>query len=269
MSEPPLTLQGSIARIVITLRGAEADMPTLEALARLAAFAQAELQGFFVEDDALFRAAALPVAKAFSRAGAPQPLDPAALSQALARESALAQRTLSRLAEQAGVRWTFRTIRGVFATEVKAAAAEADLVALGVARRKTTLPLPEGRGRRAATVSGNDRPLAVVYTRSAAAQRALRLAVHLAETLKRRLVVLVLARTEGAAQALRARAEAEIAPLKAAYGRLIDPDVAALAAKAREVRPVLLIIEAGPAALDPEAVRVLNDELDTPSLLVR
>lgn len=259
------------SRIAIAFASESVDVIALETVMRLAATLQAEITGLFVEDINLIRLASLPVSRALSRSGVPQALDVAEMERQLQAQAETVRHTMSAIAERAGVPWSFEVARGSLASEIVRAAAEGDLVALGITRRlllAETLEL--SAGRRPREVSDRQaRPIVTVFTGSPAAERALKLALSLSETMERPLVVFLVAKDDAAADKLRQSANTLLAPRKVRFRRLIDPTVAALRDAADAEHAALLLVEQGAATLDPAAVRLLNDELRCPSLIVR
>ncbi len=253
----------SVQRLVVAFTAQGADPAALETLARLAASLHVEIEGLFVEDINLLRLAALPVARALSPSGTPMRLDVAEMERQLLAQAEAARRQIEALAARAGVRWHFAVARGQLAAEIMAAAGGVDMLALGLARRRFGARLPEPR-RRLQT-----HPIAVVYSGSDAGKRALTLARLLARDLARPLFVLILAHDEKSAAALREEATAFLGGTPARFRHLVDPTVRALRDAAEAEAPAFLLIEQGSAVIDAEAVRMLNDELSCPSLIVR
>lgn len=193
-------------RILVALDASKESLAALEAAAQLAARLHAELAGLFIEDADLLNLAGLPFSREaplLSRAG--RLLDLERLEQELKSKAAIARQALARRAESLHLQWSFRTARGRVDAELLAAAAEADLIAVG----KSTRPLTGDvrLGRRARTVAAQsarsmlfaspagcsgDAPLAAVYDGSTRSARALSLATRLAEREGRRLLVFVL-----------------------------------------------------------------------------
>jgi nucleotide-binding universal stress UspA family protein len=181
-----------VERILVALQPSPQSGAAMRAAAQLAAQLQAELHGLFVEDDNLYRLCNLPFSQEFGLlSGAARPLD----SQAVARQMrALAMSLRQRLAQVADamqVRWSFQVARGQVADELLAAAEHALLITLGP-RRVALGSLPGAvsqavvqRSARPVVVLDNTgqlaRPFTVVYTGYPSAERALDLAVRLAQ----------------------------------------------------------------------------------------
>ena len=190
---PEALVETTIKRILVALDASTHSLAALEAAAQLAAALQAEIQGLFVEDDDLMRAAALPFTREVRPLShAPRTFDHASMRRTFRAQAGQARRALEAVAIAAGVDFSFRVSQGQVALELLSAAAEADLLTLGQAsiarcsRRKL--------GTTARTVVSQasgpvlllrrglhlDLPVAAVYDGSEQAERALHLAYQLA-----------------------------------------------------------------------------------------
>jgi nucleotide-binding universal stress UspA family protein len=180
------------AHILVALQPSPQSSAAMRAAAQLAAQLQAELHGLFVEDDNLYRLCSLPFAPDVGvLSGESRQLD----SQAVARQMrALAmslRQRLGQVADAMQVRWSFQVARGQVADELLAAAEDALLITLGP-RRVALGALPGAvsqaivqRSARPVVILDNAgrlaRPFTVVYTGHPSAERALDLAVRLAQ----------------------------------------------------------------------------------------
>ena len=119
----------SVRRILMALDGAKSGSANLDVAVDLAMRFRAELVGLFVEDTDLLSLAALPFsAQVNLSTAAAHPLDHDDLERAFAARAIAARRGLSDAAARRQVKWSFRTVRGRAASELSAAAADADLV---------------------------------------------------------------------------------------------------------------------------------------------
>lgn len=170
-----------IRRMLVAFGASASELAGIEAAARLAARAEAELSAMLVEDEVLFRVAALPIARVVGPlAPEGQPIDAASMNRALSAFTAQARSSIARSAAQAGVPWSFRVVRGRMQAEVLAAAAPDDLVVvqsgdagLAVASGAPCSVLLLGAAARQAHAA------LVVYGRAGAADRALAAAAQL------------------------------------------------------------------------------------------
>jgi len=121
-----------INKILVALDASPHSLAALRAAADLAARMDAELIGLFVEDIALLRLAEVSCAREvlyFTDTGVP--LTRASMESKLRAQSEQVRKPLKEAAQRAKVAWSFRRVRGKVASEVSAAAAGADLLALG------------------------------------------------------------------------------------------------------------------------------------------
>jgi hypothetical protein len=132
----------TLRRIVVGLDAGPRDRTTLEAAARLAERMQAELVGLFVEDIDLLHLAGLPFAREVGYPSAAlRELDVAAMERALRATAQEVRRTLAAIAGRTPLSWSFRVARGAVPTELRAAAAEGDIVVTCALRVKLRAPL--------------------------------------------------------------------------------------------------------------------------------
>ena len=118
-----------VRRILVALDSGTNVPAGLDVAVELANRLRAELQGLYVEDDDLFRLAALPFSTQVNLStGSRQPLEAAALEQQMNRLAGSARRRMAAAAERGHVPWTFRTVRGRIAHEIATAAETVDLV---------------------------------------------------------------------------------------------------------------------------------------------
>jgi nucleotide-binding universal stress UspA family protein len=122
----------AIRRILVALDASPDSLAALDAAARLAAKMNAELQGLFVEDQALLRLAEIPLAREmayFSAAGVP--LSRESVERKFRAQSAQIRAAVTGAAERAHVTCSFRSVRGQVKIEVSTAASDVDLLVLG------------------------------------------------------------------------------------------------------------------------------------------
>jgi nucleotide-binding universal stress UspA family protein len=121
----------AIRRILVALDASPHSLKALETAVEFAARMQAELAGLFVEDIELLRLAESPYASEILYPSATiAPLHRAGMESKLRAHSEQARKALAAAADRARVSWSFRTARGDVTSEVLAAAAEADLLAM-------------------------------------------------------------------------------------------------------------------------------------------
>jgi nucleotide-binding universal stress UspA family protein len=247
----------TIRRILVAIDASSNSMTAVESAAGLAARWGAELLGLFVEDSELFEMASSPYARRILYPSAEQaPVDRAAVESELKAQSEHARKALASAAEQSRVPWSFRIVRGNVATEVLAAADEADLLAMG----RTGWPFGK-QGRIGSTVleiiaatspvlllSEERLPeharLVVCYDGSGAARCRLIAAARLARTGIGGLTVFLSAKDEQTTDEMKREVAALLAAgdIEIRY-RQIDPlDEASLLTALREEKPGMLVL---------------------------
>lgn len=281
--DPPLL---ALRRILVALDASRSSLAALDAAVELAASMEAELQGIFVEDSDLFRAAdspfALELPYPYNRSA---PLSRSSMEINVRSQAETARSALAGAASKARVPWTFRSVRGHVTPELLAAAeaAEADLLAMG----KLGWKLGDLLGSTARELAECQVPIlllsekglprtrhAVVYFDggSDGCRRALQFASELAAPDSGSLTILLPAASPDEARRLRARAHDMITgldDLKIRY-RQVDPsDPSALVTMLRQIPNAILILGgAQPPETLPMLQRVLL-ETSVPVLLVR
>jgi nucleotide-binding universal stress UspA family protein len=122
----------TVQRILVALDDSPQSRAALYEAAKLAARLHADLDGVFVLDTELLRLGELPIAcETEMISSTRRSIDTRTMERALQRQAQRLQASLAQTARQHQVRSTFRLSRGNVATEVLAAAAGADLLALG------------------------------------------------------------------------------------------------------------------------------------------
>ncbi|NLG64734.1 MAG: universal stress protein [Actinobacteria bacterium] len=177
-------------RIVVALDASPHSVVALEAAAELAMLLDAELEGLFVEDIDLFRLCGLPFGhEVGSYTAEVRRVDHAAMERQLRALAAAMRETMERIALRTPIRWSFRVSRGCVVDELMCAAQGAAVISVGRTGRArgrgmgSTARALAGRAPRPLLIAGEGRglefPLAVLFTGTPAAERALRLALRL------------------------------------------------------------------------------------------
>ncbi len=283
MNGPPNDIL--IRRILVALDASAHSLAALEAAAFLAGRLDAELTGLFVTDRAVLRAAALPFTRVIDPLScAPRPFESAGVRRQFRILAERARRMFEAVAARAETTATFRVVEGDVAAEVLAAAAEADLLALGqsgpteASRRKlgataravlARVGVPVLVLRRGVRL---DRPVLVLYDASPAAERALRLAAFLARQDADSPLVVLVTGPDAATIFERQRALIERygeGPPELHFRPLPDLSPARVALVTREERAGLLVGPAEAEALRADGLPTLLAAADCPILLVR
>lgn len=239
-----------IRRILLALDSSVPNPAALEEAARLARRLRAELNAVFVEDVNLLHLAQSPFARHFNLLSrAVEVVDTARMEARLQAQAIERRRAVEAVARRAGVRWSFRIVRGRVAEAVIAAAADQDLLLVGWATRQTEpdymtrISLRRARGQQPSTVRAIaigaqrpvlllregqilGRPVAVVFDGSAGAQRALGTAAMLAGLGREKLVVLIVGEDSLAELAAAVLSDTPVADVE--YHALRTPSVSAI-----------------------------------------
>lgn len=123
-----------IERVIIQLDAASETREAIDTAARLAALAQAPLQGIFVEDEDLLGLANLPFARHVTLGTGTERLIPEHVERQLRVVAERARRDLDTAAERHGVAWSFEIVRGS-SERALAGASERDLIVAGALTR--------------------------------------------------------------------------------------------------------------------------------------
>ena len=121
-----------IRRILIALDASPASQAALDLAADLAVRYQAELIGIYVEDINLLHSADIPFTQEVGTYSAsPRKIDSSEIAREMRAHARRVERLLSSIAQQANLRWSFRSTRGLIHSELMAAATGTDLIILG------------------------------------------------------------------------------------------------------------------------------------------
>jgi nucleotide-binding universal stress UspA family protein len=189
--------------IVAAIDASPQSLCALQAAAEVAALLGVDLHGIFVEDINLLHMCGLPfTCEVGSFTAGTRRLDNIGIERQLRALEATIRQAMERIGERLRIHWTFEVRRGLVVDELLAAAEAASLLSLGRAagrQHRTALGVTAQSivraARRPVLVLGEHGglryPLVVLYTGSEAADRALRLALSLAERRQRGMVVLI------------------------------------------------------------------------------
>lgn len=273
-----------IDRIVVALDSSPASQAALEAAVELALGFKARLVGLFVEDINLVRLAEISFTQEVGLfSGASRRLEVQYIERQFRSQARQARQALERLAHNTDLEWTFQVVRGNIATELLAAASEADLIILGKVGWS-----PLGRKRLGSTVRAVlsegaqltlvlqhgirlGMPVLLVYDGSVAAQKGLVIATEFVEDEQRQVTVLVLGEDGEATQSYEQEAMAWLKSrgIEADYLRQVGLDAEKVAHTVQEVGCHLLILPGDESLLNVPSLMVLLEELECPALLVR
>lgn len=271
----------TIRRILVALDASVHSLAAVEAAVELAARLEAELLGLFVEDIELLRLAESPYARELLYPSAKEaPLSRATMESRLRAQSEQARKALAAAAERSQVPWSFRIVRGHVTSEILAAAAEADLLAMGkigwsfgVRMGSTALEIVTS-AIPVLLVSEQGLPpdvkLVVYYDGSTVAQRSLLAAAQLAQPEKNIITVLLAAPDRERAGEMRDEINAllEGKDIEVRY-REIDPrDEMSLFRALKAEQPGSLVLGGRELLKKLQAVGVSQREIEVPLLLL-
>lgn len=130
-----------IRKILVAADASEDATAAMEAAVELAAATAAEVHGIFVEEERLLRAGRLSMCREVSLfSKEPRDIKSGDLQRQLRAHARRVQGQLQQVAERAQVPWSFTTARGDVAAELRRAAREVDLLALGATGRSFKQP---------------------------------------------------------------------------------------------------------------------------------
>jgi nucleotide-binding universal stress UspA family protein len=277
-------LEPMIRRILVALDASPHSQAALEAASELADALKAELIGIFVEDVNLLHLAALPFAREVGYlSGTDRPIDSPSMERELRIQAEQARQTLAGVAARRHIQWSFRVVRGQVATELLAAAQEADVLALGRASWASTRRVRLGGTARVVVAQAPHlvlllqhghaicQPLQLVYDASPGARRALATAAQLATFTGGDLTVMLVADTSENAQLLQEQVEErlQVQQVKGHYRQLIKPTAEELAQAIQSAGGGSLIMSADHPLLEGEGLPTLLDTMDCSVVLVR
>lgn len=274
----------SVRRILIAANASPHSQAALTLAVQLAAAVGAEVEGLFVEDEQLLRAANLPfAAEVRTHSQAPTPLSDRRVERQLRRQAEHAEAALQRTAQSLDVPHSFRTARGPVTHELQAAAAAADLLALGKTSTDSSRQRLGSTARTLLSECGSSvlvlrsaapltQPVLTYFDGSAAGTRALTLAARCARCGDAgRLRVLLPAHNDDTTERLRGevRAQRHDLDVETETHVLTTPESDQLAVLAHHSGSGLVVL---PRTCEPLSAAPLQQflyELDRPLLLVR
>jgi hypothetical protein len=270
----------STRRILVAIDASPGSVIAARAAARLAARLEAELEGLFVEDVRRIRLAESPLAREVDTMTLrPRRPEGDQTQRQLRLQGLRARDALRRIADQEGIRWSFRVARGAVSAEIAAAADNAEIVSLGYGGWSTrpqralgavASALLERRSactllmRRALDVGP---PVLVLYDGSEQAERGLSLAQRLVAGRSEDLAILLVG-SDGTG--LRAQLEscAGRAAIEAVIGTVSSTAEPRLRRLVGAASAGALVVPVGGATEHREILHDIFEEVDCPVLLV-
>jgi len=271
-------------RILVAIDDSPQSRAALDMAVRLAADLEAELEGVFVKDENLLRAAQLPFAEEVrTHSVSPKRLTDRRVERQLRYQAERAEAALQEATEQAEVSSNFRVVEGHVTRELLTAAEEADLLALGKTSTRSSR-------RRLGTTSQavladcstpvlvlrrpprHRQPILTFYDGSEAAQSTLRVAAGLASQGATHPLTVYLPATDEA-ETEQLRTEVEVG-----YGNrvahldvqpLTEIELNRIATLARRDGAGLFVVPGGCSPLSERSLQKFLYDLDRPLLVVR
>lgn len=128
--------EGLLRRILVAADASEDATAALEAAVELASATGGEIRGIYVEEERLLRAGRISMCREVSLfREEPRRIGSRDLERQLRAHARRVQSQLQQAAERAQVPWSFTTVRGEVAAELRRAAGDSDLLAIGATGR--------------------------------------------------------------------------------------------------------------------------------------
>jgi nucleotide-binding universal stress UspA family protein len=271
-------------RILVALDASPHSRAALDMAVQLAAELEAELEGLFIKDENLLRAAQLPFAEEVrTHSVSPKKLDDRRAERQLRYQAERAEAALQDTTEQAEVAYNFRVVEGQVTHELLRATEEVDLVAMGKTSTQSSRRRLGTTSETLLTESSTPvlvlrrpthrrQPILTYYDGSETAQSALRVAARLATRGATHPLKVFLPTTDGD-ETERLRAEVQekygdrVAQLQMRPLTKVERD--RLATLARREGRGLFVMPGGCSPLSETSLQQFLYELDRPLLVVR
>jgi len=254
------------ARIAVMLVNLESDRATLETLSLLAGESPAEIHGLFVEDIELLSLADLPLAREYCRlTHVERDAQARELERQFRIQARAAEQALTALASRRGLHCSFQTLRGEPAALLRETLEVMDLMLLGATRNALSVADYGAFTRRGPSVN---RPVVAVFDGSEPAQRALGVAAQLARAGAHNLMVLLVADTPAALDALRAQAAERLGRQPAAFREAVNQGMGELIRQVQSSRARSLVIGRNEDLLTADNIERLRRQPGCPVVLV-
>jgi len=224
-----------------------------------------DLQGVFVEEDELQRAASLPFVKELCRLTlSVREFHSDQFERAVVLRTRTARKTIAEFARIMGVPYTFRNVRGSTISLLQEAAHSADITVFEPLQMFTSSPIPPPVQAR-----GSRQRIVVAVDDSATAAETLIAATLLAEGELHRISVLLQAADPAEQDALERIISDLLSAGPARVLLLSEPGIQSLISAARAVGANMLVLGASEELLKPQSLRSLREQLRCPVCLVR
>jgi nucleotide-binding universal stress UspA family protein len=270
-----------IRRILVAVDASAHSLAALEEAASMAAAMEAELVGLFVEDINLVRLAALPFARQVAYpSGTEERLSIERIDRELKARAELARKAFATVAERRRRPWSFQTVRGRVASEILAAAKQADLILAGKSGGSSTRVGSTALALLAAAPGAfllvqrevpHAAPIMVLYDGSEISHRALVAGIRLATTRQVSLVVLIPAISgeadNGLRQQVAQRIGSRLVPVR--FRRVDFTNLRSFAEAIRTEGGGLLVVPSSFKLGEDPGFQKLLELINNPLLLIR
>ena len=257
----------SLKRIAIAFTDGDAEFHTLEAITKLAAKAQAQMSGVFIEDSEMLRAAQLPFAREVCQiTNTIRPADVSTIERHLKQHADTARSKIAELAKRSGTQWTFEVVRKNRASAVLELAKGTDLTYFAT---RSTLRQSAVSGRAGIERISQSYPIVLIVDRSDAGRRATQLARQLAHETGVPIVAVIDAATDADAEQLTERlVEHEHFDLSS-IRRLNHPSFAELIKTTQHFWPSAVVLPVSLIEDSPQNIEELEQQANHATVIVK
>ena len=255
-------VKGTI-RITVMLGNNLTDRETLAVLELLQPESPPEVQGLYIEDTELLSLADVPVVRECCRlTQAGRRLQVEDLERQFRTQARMAERALAETVTPRGYPWSFRSLRGDPVALLRQMLAEVDLMLIGATAGMT----PAAGSRRGAAPG---RPVMAVFEQAEPAERALRVAMQLADAGGADLVIVIAAAQSGDIPVLRQRATQLAGDRPVEFLEVTRENTAELLNRLRRHPAGQQVLGIPASETDGETIALLRNPSTCPVLLVK
>ena len=254
-------------RVAIAMMDDTSDTTSLEVISKLAAKAQAEMSGVFIEDLEMLRAARLPFAREICQiTNTVRPADVTNIERALKQYANTARARIAALASRSGAHWTFEVVRKNRASAVLELARGTDVTFFS--SRATFQQHSLTRSSNLA-LSEPHRPVVVIVDRSVSGNHAAQIAKQLAAESELPIFAIVPAANEAGADELVDRLTQQEGYERKNVQILLRPTFSQIIDTTRGLHPSTVIVPITLIEDSPARIEELEHQLDHCILLVK
>lgn len=252
---------------MVMLGSIESGRATLEALSALAGKNPVDIFGMFVEDIELLMLAELPIAREYCLlTHVERRLQTPDIERQFRVQARAAQQALAEIADRLGSTLSFRTARGAITALLREALAETDLMLFGAVRGTLRMP---GEPALAYTRRPSRQPIAVVFDGSDPAQRALQVALQIAQDEALPLAVILMAGNPDHLSMLNDQLTRLAGTRSLRLVEMVNPAWQDVLAHIRSQHSAMLVVAITAKLLQEENLGRLRNELNCPVVLVK